>query len=44
MVSEPNLFCDEVRGHVKFSKMGQRKPLIEGDGPHEKRFEYFELP
>lgn len=34
----------KVKGNLHFSRMVNRKPFIDGPGPHEKRFDYLELP
>lgn len=41
---ESKLLMTKIKGHLHFSRMADRKPFINGPGPHEKRFEFLELP
>lgn len=39
-----NLLNSKVKGILNFATMPARRPINEGDGPHERRFEYLNFP
>lgn len=41
---ESKFLMQRVKGNLHFSRMADRKPFVEGPGPHEKRFDFLELP
>lgn len=44
-VSETNVLSPKIKGCLNFDRMAARRPFVDENGaPHEKRFEYVDLP